>query len=156
MAIPLCQMISMSVVHHAFKIDIFKMEQVFQTGYREGIKFFMFHLSIIRGKRNSKNSTCLLGVGIGCLRMRYLSLFFLVILTSSRSLGTFFFVQDGNHKLQAWLPYINHMHNDEPSWHIFVDSIVLNTSHELVELLIATIEFNKYVLDLLFFPLSQI
>jgi hypothetical protein len=46
------------------------------------------------------------------------------------------------------------MHNDEPSWHIFVDSIVLNTSHELVELLIATIEFNKYVLDLLFFPLS--
>jgi hypothetical protein len=39
------------------------------------IKFSMFHLSIGRGRRNSKNSTCLLGVDIGCLRMKDLSLF---------------------------------------------------------------------------------
>ncbi len=26
-----------------------------------------------------------------------------------------FFVWDGNHKLHVWLPYINYLHNDEPS-----------------------------------------
>jgi len=58
-----------------------------------------------------------------------------------------FFVWDGNHKLQIWLPYINCLHNDEPSWYIFMDSIVLETSHGLVELLIAMMELNKYVFD---------
>ncbi len=54
---------------------------------------------------------------------------------------------DGNHRLQVWLPYINHLHNDEPSWHISIDSIVLDTSHDgLVELLTTMTELNKYVL----------
>jgi hypothetical protein len=49
--------------------------------------------------------------------------------------------------VQAWLPYMNHLHDDEPSWHIFIDSIVLDTSHGLFELLIAMIELNKYVFE---------
>ncbi len=57
-----------------------------------------------------------------------------------------FFVWDGNHRLQAWLLYINCLHDDEPSWHISVDSIVLDTFHGLIELLTAKIELNKYVL----------
>ncbi len=62
-----------------------------------------------------------------------------------------FFVWDGNHRLQAWVPYINHLHDDEPFWHIFVDSNVLDTFHGLVELLPAMTKFNKCILDL-FFP----
>jgi hypothetical protein len=48
-----------------------------------------------------------------------------------------FFVWDGNHKLQAWLLYINYLHNDEPSWHISIDSIIFDTFQGLAELLIA-------------------
>jgi hypothetical protein len=50
------------------------------------------------------------------------------------------------------LLYINHLHDDEPFWHISSDSIVLvNTSHGLVELFIAMTEVNKYVLEPFFF-----
>jgi hypothetical protein len=55
--------------------------------------------------------------------------------------GHMFFVWDGNHML----------HDDEPSWHISIDSIFLDTSHGLVELLTAMMEFNKYVLEPSFF-----
>jgi len=41
---------------------------------RRGTKFFTFHLSIGKGKRNSKSNTCLFGVCIRCLRMRDLNL----------------------------------------------------------------------------------
>jgi hypothetical protein len=68
--------------------------------------------------------------------MKDLSLFCLLILTSRRS-SHMFFVWDGNHKLQVWLPYINYLHNDEPSWHISIDSIILDTFHGLIELFIA-------------------
>jgi hypothetical protein len=44
MVIPMCQMISISVVHPAFKINILKMEQTFQTGYQEGDKVFYVSL----------------------------------------------------------------------------------------------------------------
>jgi hypothetical protein len=36
--IPFCLMISMPVMRPAFKIDVFKIEQVFQMGYQEGDK----------------------------------------------------------------------------------------------------------------------
>ncbi len=57
---------------------------------RRGTKFFMFHFSIWRGKRNFKSSTCFFGVCIRCLRMRNLSLSCLLILISSFFLGVCF------------------------------------------------------------------
>jgi hypothetical protein len=62
-----------------------------------------------------------------------------------------FFVWDCNHRLYAWLPYIKHLHDDEPSWHIFVDSVFLNTFHGLVELLTVMMELIRYVFDPSFF-----
>jgi hypothetical protein len=79
--------------------------------------------------------------------MRDLRLPCLLILISSLYQGACVFVWDGNHKLQAWLPYINRMHNDEPAWHIYVDSIVLDTSHGCFELFITMTKLNKYVFD---------
>ncbi len=52
---------------------------------KRGTKIFMFHLSIGRGRRNSKSSTCFLGIGIGCLKMKDLKFFCLPILTSTLS-----------------------------------------------------------------------
>jgi hypothetical protein len=40
MNIPFCRMISMLVVKPTFKIDVLKMEQTFQMGYREGDNIF--------------------------------------------------------------------------------------------------------------------
>jgi hypothetical protein len=70
-----------------------------------------------------------------------------LILISSLFASACFFVLNGNHRLQAWLFYINHMHNDEPSLHISHDSIILDTFHGFVEVLVTMTKFNKYVLD---------
>ncbi len=46
MNIPLCKMISMPIEHLAFKINVLKMEQIFQIGYYEGDKtFYVFPLN---------------------------------------------------------------------------------------------------------------
>ncbi len=58
------------------------------------------------------------------------------------------------------MPYINILHSDDPSWHIFADSILLNTFEGLVELLIAMTNLNKsysFLLipeNIMFFSLS--
>jgi hypothetical protein len=52
-------------------------------------------------------------------------------------------VWDGNHCIEAWMPYFNKLHSDEPSWHINADLILLNTFHVLVELLTSMIDLNK-------------
>ncbi len=54
-----------------------------------------------------------------------------------------FFMWDGNHHLQAWLPYINRVHPNNFVWQILVDVIVLDTTYGLVELLIAMTNLNK-------------
>jgi hypothetical protein len=59
-----------------------------------------------------------------------------------------FFIWDENHNIQTWMPYVNRFHIDEPFWHIFIDSILLDIYHELEELLTTMIDLNKYV----FFP----
>jgi hypothetical protein len=41
------------------------------------------------------------------------------------------------------MPYIQCVHNDKVSWHILVDSIMMDTSHGLLKLLIAMIDLSK-------------
>jgi hypothetical protein len=53
-----------------------------------------------------------------------------------------FFMWYGNHRLQAWMPYIRCVHDDD-AWHISMDSILLDTFHGLVELLIVMTNLNK-------------
>jgi hypothetical protein len=53
-----------------------------------------------------------------------------------------FFVWDGNHRLQAWLPYIDRMHKTKENWHVAVDSIILDKIRQVVILLIAMTNFN--------------
>jgi hypothetical protein len=49
------------------------------------------------------------------------------------------------HILQARLPYIQHVHNEDLKWHYSMDSIVFNTSHYLVELFTAMTDLNKSI-----------
>ncbi len=79
----------MLVVHLVLKIDILKIEHAFQTGYREGDNFLHF-TSQLEGVGGIPRVTHLLGVNIGCLKTRDLSLYCLSILTSSLFPNTFF------------------------------------------------------------------
>jgi hypothetical protein len=40
MHVPLCKMVPMPIIKHAFKINILKMEQAFHMRYKEGDKVF--------------------------------------------------------------------------------------------------------------------
>jgi hypothetical protein len=59
------------------------------------------------------------------------------------SSGKMFYVWDGNHQLQAWMPHISRVHLDDLFWHIVVDSIMLDTQEGLVHLLITMTNVNK-------------
>ncbi len=54
-----------------------------------------------------------------------------------------FRVQDDNHHLQAWWPYIDLNHPNEEDWHILVDAFVMDTTNGLVELLTTITNINK-------------
>jgi hypothetical protein len=54
-----------------------------------------------------------------------------------------FHVWDGNHRLQAWFPYIERVYPLEADWHICVDNFVLDSKTGLIELFIMMTELNK-------------
>lgn len=50
------------------------------------------------------------------------------------------------HVFFVWaITKFNCVHNENVSWHISIDFILLDTSHGLVELLVAMTKLNKYV-----------
>ncbi len=139
MNIPLYQMISMLIMHHAFKINVLKMEYAFsdyilrkEEGVlcisleleRRGVIFWLLNAHWLFENEQFEHFF------FGDLDFKFLS-------------SRMFFVWDGNHRLQAWLPYIQCVYNEDPKWHYSMDSIVLNTSHCLVELFTATTDLNK-------------
>ncbi len=60
-----------------------------------------------------------------------------------RFIGKMFFVWDNNHQLQAQMPYISRVHLDDLSWHIAMDSIMLDMREGLINLLTTKIDMNK-------------
>jgi hypothetical protein len=54
-----------------------------------------------------------------------------------------FYLWDGNHQLQAWMPYIFRIHPHDLSWHIAMDSILLDTRESLVHLFTTMTNMNK-------------
>jgi hypothetical protein len=57
--------------------------------------------------------------------------------------GRMFYVWDDNHRLQAWMPYISKVHPCDFSWHIIMDSIMLDMRKGLMHLLIVMTDMNK-------------
>jgi hypothetical protein len=52
MNIPLCHMVLMVIVHLTFKIDILKMNEAFQMGYKEGDKVSYLFFTNWKGKED--------------------------------------------------------------------------------------------------------
>jgi len=57
-----------------------------------------------------------------------------------------FFVCDGNHKQIAWMNHINHVYPKKHSWHITIDSIVLDTTNQIRVAMQKMHDINKWVL----------
>ena len=53
-----------------------------------------------------------------------------------------FRVWDGNHRLQAWRFIIDKHHSGEATWHISMDSILLNPFHDVIMLLTVIHDLN--------------
>ena len=55
-----------------------------------------------------------------------------------------FFVWDGNHRLKAWMPYIEECHREDPEFHVPVRAIVLKVTDENCDLVLnAMTDWNK-------------
>ncbi len=69
MVVPLCRMVPMLVVTHAFKINISKMEQAFHMGYKEGDKVFYLCSLSWKGEEQDCFYTMEHGMNTGSLKM---------------------------------------------------------------------------------------
>ncbi len=137
----------MPIVHLFPKIDVLKMEQEFKANYQERNKKIYVSPLNQKGEEEFQDQHMSYWNRHWMFENERFESFLLVDLDLKFFYKHIFFVWDGNHRLQVWLPYINHLQDDEPFQHIFVDSIVLDTSHGFIELLITMMELNKYVID---------
>ena len=54
-----------------------------------------------------------------------------------------FFICDGNHRRIAWMNHITCLHSTELSWHISVDSIILDTRNRVALAMQVMHDVNK-------------
>ncbi len=108
MLIPLCWIIPMLIVRPTLKTDILKMEQPFHARYKEGNKMFYVDPTNWQGddyemewnsfwKFENARFEDFLQSDLDFLKLSH----------------KMFFLWDGNHRLQAWLPYIDRVHQDD-------------------------------------------
>jgi len=133
--IPLCWMVTMPIVHLAFKIDVMKMEQAFQMGYKEGERVFYIttnkeRLSLWPKFQSPK-------VHLGSKIMKILRNSWRWMQTCHLCVKKIFHVWDDNHRFQTWFPYINSVHLNDMEWHFLW---ILMCSTQLVCLIPMSIE----------------
>ncbi len=108
LCIPLCHMNSMPIVRLALLIDVKKMERSFQMGYREGDK--IFYVSTTNNKGVEKFVIHVL-FDSWDIHWQAKNVKFEEYLKANLDLqklsNMMFFVWDGNHRLQAWLHWLN-------------------------------------------------
>jgi hypothetical protein len=131
MEIPLCHIISMQLVRLALMNDIFELQGDFYFGYHPIAIVFNFFLEGIDG--------CIVDVTLQRINnwddhWKTVNDKFEEFLQSKPFLhhivGKMFHVWDGDHRLQAWFPYINEVHAKNKSKHVWVTSWVLDANME--------------------------
>lgn len=138
MNIPLCRMIFVPRGRPTLKIDTLKMEHAFQM-----TRFFT---SLPQTNKGRKHLQTLMKRGWDEHR-KGIDDEFEVFFTRDSDLCEFsrcmFHVQDENYHFQEWMPFIIQVHLEDAFWHICVDSILLDITKGLVELLSTMIELNQ-------------
>ena len=142
--IPICRMISRPIVRPALQTDVNKLEADFIHGYHNWEK--VFHVSVIDENEIFSYVTSEVFQSWSD-NWNYVNEQFELSLQVDVNLhkfsGKVFFIFDGNHRLQAWKPYIDMFHSDDLKWHYSVDFIVLDISSSVPQVLIAMNNINK-------------
>jgi hypothetical protein len=144
----LCRMISLPVVHPYLKNDVMNLAAHFVAcRYMEGNVVFYVALENNEGKTMVVTPDIIASWSDHWVQANAQ---FEKELSSDDDLRVFsrkmFMVWDGNHRLQAWLPIINNEHQNDPSWHYAVESIILIVKGDVVGMLTALHEVNWYVM----------
>ena len=144
MRILLCRLVPMPMVRPTLASDILALEQQFVYGYEEGAR--VFYVSI------ADEQSCT-GVFSVEEKQEWGTLWNLVNdqfndqLRSNDCLSYLvdvkFFICDGNHRRIAWMNHITHLHSTELSWHISVDSIILDTRNRVALAMQVMHDVNK-------------
>ena len=144
MRIPLCRLVPMPMVRPTLASDILALEQQFVYGYEEGAR--VFYVSI------GDEESCT-GVFSKRVKQEWGALWNLVNdqfndqLRSTDCLSHLvdakFFICDGNHRRIVWMNHITCLHSTKLSWHISVDSIILDTRNRVALAMQVMHDVNK-------------
>jgi hypothetical protein len=141
--IPLCRLLSMPLVRPTFMSDVLKLEQGFIYGYRSGSA--VFYILVVNNLMETKDVTSEM-TNSWNIYWKNASAKFDEFLKEDdvlcKFMGKMFWVWDGNHRLQAWRFVVDKHHVGEATWHISVDSILLNPSSDIALLLTAMHDLN--------------
>jgi hypothetical protein len=114
MDVPLCRMVPMPIMRHDLKIDILKIKHAFHMRYTE--RDMVFYLSLTNWKGEEQDVS--LHSGTWDEHWVVENEQFEKVLKKDPNLvclsSKTFFVWDKNHRIQAWMPYISKLHNDDP------------------------------------------
>ncbi len=143
MSIPFFRLLSMMIVRPKLKIDVLKMEQVSFIGYCEGETTLYFSSTNLKGEEELVSKYIPSWSFLWTHKNAKFEKFLLEYLDCYQLCGKMFHIQDGNHYLRAWWPYIDFNHPNQEDWHISVDASVLDTTNGLVELLTSMTDLNK-------------
>lgn len=142
--IPLCRLAQMPMIRPALQCDLTKLEQDFVHGYRDGSN--VFYVSLTNEQGEMEMVTDADKEAWGPLWNEENDIFN-AMLEEIPGLKNFqeskFFVCDGNHRLLAWTSYIKKQHTLDRSWHISVDSIILDTKGRIGDVMHAMHDINK-------------
>jgi len=121
-------MIPLPMVRPVLQTDVARLQSEFVHGYREGDRVMYVSITNDKGLIQRVIEEISSSWDVHWIAENEL---FEEILQSDAHLsclsGFMFFVWDGNHHYMAWNTYINNMKADERAWHIWVDSILLET-----------------------------
>ena len=142
--IPLCRMLAMPMVRPTLASDLSKLEQEFVHGYREGASVFYVTLTDEEGNTHqvTEADKALWGP-LWIAKNEELNSFLDSVLELSSLKNLMFFVCDGNHRRQAWLDHIQHLHSTDAAWHYSVDSILLDTKGKIGVFMQVMHDINK-------------
>ena len=126
-------------------VDVQRLENGFVSGYREGDR--VFYISIFDDSQKTQDVSEEVMAGWSPLWQQANDAFEAELREDDDYIqfqGKLFFVWEGNHRLAAWMRYINTFPSNDPDWHYSVHAIVLDPRGHVGNLLHAMSDINWY------------
>lgn len=125
--IPLCRLSCYPKVRPIIETDVCKLANEFVKGYREGDRVLYVSPYGKNGKQRLVNDDDAVWNNP---HWKSANERFEESLVADPDLcqfsGKYFYVYEGNHRVTAWMRYIEEMRREDPDWYFFVDCIVLD------------------------------